>query len=505
MWIVCAGAKRSGSTLQYNILSRLVEETNLGMRIPHFKPDEFNTIRNTYGSKEGYKVIKAHVLTPSLQEVIDANETTVFHSYRDIRDVVVSYINKGWMGNENESISNCVSDYLAEYNSWIKLDTTIHSRKYEDFAFDLENEVMAYAEILQLDIDEEVAQRIAGELNLELLKKSQTHIDSDKAEERFNNKFHKDTLLHTNHIKDGSANQFLKELNGNQISLIESIAYHYLVDKGYALYWTQYDGFLSFAQHADDYIAWQLLGKKRTGVAVEVGAFDGLHLSNTCSFDQLGWHTVCLEPNPEIYKYLLANRPNAVNVNKAIVGTDDSKEIEFYSEEIGVLSGVTYDEEDIKKRYENRGLEYKEPKKLTVQAGTLSAILNEWNATQKKIDVISIDVEGFEMEVLKGLDLNEFDVKLFIIEANSEAERVAILKHFSAYPKYVHIGNNLQNLFIMKKGASKKKWMKQLEFENYFKVTQKHPVSEALSLNSVAPKFMKSVGFNKVQNQFKLF
>ena len=48
MWIICAGAKRSGSTLQYNLISNLVEKSGLGKRIPHFKTQEFSRVKNEF-------------------------------------------------------------------------------------------------------------------------------------------------------------------------------------------------------------------------------------------------------------------------------------------------------------------------------------------------------------------------------------------------------------------------------------------------------------------------
>ena len=83
-------------------------------------------------------------------------------------------------------------------------------------------------------------------------------------------------------------------------------------------------------------------------------------MSNSYSLEQLGWESICVEPNPEIFNYLVKNRPNSRNINCAV--TDSNiKELEFFIEETGVLSGCRYDEEDVKRRYANRGLEYKNP------------------------------------------------------------------------------------------------------------------------------------------------
>lgn len=505
MWIVCGGGKRSGSTLQYNIISKIVEESKKGKRLTHFKPEEFNKVKEQNSDYKGYKVFKTHSLTTKIKYEIESDNAIVFHCYRDIRDVVVSYINKGWISGNQASIIDAVDNYLKEHNAWQNYSTEINSRKYENFAFKLVDEIHYLSNVLNIKLNEEQINKISNDLNIESLKKSQDKISEDKLRQSSNQTFHQDTLLHTNHINDGSSGQFLKALSKSNISLIESLAYNYLVKNDYQLYWQEFDDFISYSQHADDYIAWQLLGKKKDGVVIEIGAFDGRHLSNSYALDQLGWKAVCVEPNPKIFTYLVNNRPSAINVNKAIVGDDTITEIDFYSEEIGVLSGCDYDEEDIKKRYKNRGLEYKAPEKLQVAASTFNKMLADLNLENTPIDLVSIDVEGFELEVLKGLDINKYRVKLFIIEANTLEEKATILNFFKAFPQYVLIGNNYQNLFILRKGAVRKKWLRTLGFQNYHKAVQQHPVDEKLTIDSVPPKFEKTPAYLRIQNYFNIF
>jgi FkbM family methyltransferase len=504
MWLVCAGAKRSGSTLQYNILASLVEESGTGKRISHFKQDEFAAVKEKHQNYSGFKVIKSHILSDELKNEIISGHAKVFHSFRDIRDVIVSYINKGWIDGSMSSITRSVGEYLKDYDTWVQIPQ-IYSRKYEEFAFNMKYEIGYYAQVLDLTISEKIIEDISKNLNLEQLKKSQGNIAKDKLKESYNNVFHEDTLLHINHIYDGSMNQFINSLNIAQISKIESIAYKYLISNNYKLKWTEYEDFVSFSQHADDYLAWQILGKRRRGVVVEVGAFDGHHLSNSYSLEQLGWQSICVEPNPDIFNILENNRPNSKNFDCAVVGDKSVQEIDFYSEEIGVLSGCDYDEEDVKKRYKNRGLVYKDPKKVKVKARTLSSILESAALNDNTIDVISVDVEGFEIEVLKGLRLDRFNVGLFIIEANTDNDINAILNYFKNYPKYVNIGSNRQNLFLLHKNWVNKDCLRNLDFENYIKAVQKHPINEELTLDSVPPKFVTTKDFQKLLRRFNLF
>lgn len=505
MWIICAGAKRSGSTLQYNFLSQIVERTDAGKRVEHFKPEEFPSMKLKFKEYEGFLVIKTHTLTNYILEEIYGGNAIVVHSYRDIRDVVVSYINKGWIGHNEDQIKGCVNQYLKENEDWTNLNTMLYSRKYENFAFDIAREVLYFADILKLNLDEADVVSIVNELRIENLKEKQNKIAEKNIRQSSGNRFDQETLLHTNHINDGSINQYIDNLSENEIVLIESISYDYLLKHEYNLYWTQTKEFISFSQHADDYIAWQLLGKPNNAIVVEVGAFDGRHLSNSYSFEMLDWNTLCIEPNSEIFNYLKQHRPNAINLNYAVVGDEKIKEIDFFIEDIGVLSGCNLDEEDVRRRYENRGIEYKEAKKIKVPGKTLNQILNESIPNQNEIDLVSIDVEGFELEVLKGLDLKKFNVKLFIIEANTAKEFELIQKFFNSHKDYVFVGNNYQNLFFVRKELLNRGILKNLNFDNYQKAKQLHPKGNKYVIDSRAPKFEKSREAIKIEKLFGIF
>jgi hypothetical protein len=57
-------------------------------------------------------------------------------------------------------------------------------------------------------------------------------------------------------------------------------------------------------------------------------------------------------------------------------------------------------------------------KEFLAPARTLNSILQACQAP-KKIDFLSLDVEGGEIEVLKGLDLNEFQFRYICVETRS--------------------------------------------------------------------------------------
>lgn len=58
-----------------------------------------------------------------------------------------------------------------------------------------------------------------------------------------------------------------------------------------------------YSQNGEDFLMWKLFDYIDTGFYIEVGAFDGIHFSNTYSFEKLGWKGICIEPHPKFFPY----------------------------------------------------------------------------------------------------------------------------------------------------------------------------------------------------------
>ena len=482
-WIICAGARRSGSTLYYNIVSKIVELSNSGLRTEYVKPEDFEQVYEKYNSYKGYKVFKTHKLTERMQEAV-GSEGMVFHTYRDVRDVVVSRINKGWLKNlTKESVRKVIDNYLTEYYDWIEcpvFKNNFHSRQYENFYDNIYDEILFVLEKLDIKLEESNLREIAAQLQIQNLKKAQTNnLQVGK------NTFDSTTLLHEDHVFSGATNQFKKVLSKEIVWWIEAGAASWLYLNGYSFEWPKNPkaNFVSFSQHADDYIAWCMLGQPMSGTIIEVGAFDGVHLSNSLSLELIGWNTVCIEPNPKFFKLLKSNRPRSANVNVAVVGNDEIERIDFYAEELGVLSGCKIDEADIKERYKKRGIDYESPEVISIDAMTLNEVIK--NHSIDEVDIISIDVEGFELEVLEGIDFTKTRPKLFIIEANNDKQLLEIKKFFDGGKGYRLLLKNRQNYFFCRTDIKMKR---SISFIKMLPGQQYHPSGRECTIPAIEPK-----------------
>lgn len=175
-----------------------------------------------------------------------------------------------------------------------------------------------------------------------------------------------------------------------------------------------------------------LLGRQHT--VVEIGANDGLHMSNSWFFERyLGWRSLCVEANPEVYKRLVQQRPDCINVN-ALVGRPQYEGqrlpyVSFYRPgaaqkgqtyrdwETGV-SGLESTQQDWLRRGGN-GTQHAKGARLQVRREMLplrafADIFAENNIT--RIDFLSVDVEGAEQLVLDSIDYTAVSIRAIVVE-----------------------------------------------------------------------------------------
>src|SRR5258705_7614869 len=94
-----------------------------------------------------------------------------------------------------------------------------------------------------------------------------------------------------------------------------------------------------FSQQGEDALLDRFFQQQPTGFFVDVGAFDGLHLSNTYIFEQRGWRGLCIEPTPMFFEMCVRNRPRSLCINVACVGSERGP-VTFQFEASGIFSGI---------------------------------------------------------------------------------------------------------------------------------------------------------------------
>src|SRR5687767_14863567 len=90
----------------------------------------------------------------------------------------------------------------------------------------------------------------------------------------------------------------------------------------------------------DRFLETEVFKGKRGGVFVDIGANDGITLSNTYFFEKYrDWTGICIEPIPAVFEKLRANR-KAICVNGCIAPSNGTAEFLWVSGAAEMLSGL---------------------------------------------------------------------------------------------------------------------------------------------------------------------
>jgi tetratricopeptide (TPR) repeat protein len=230
---------RGGSTVQYQIVTELIETRNLGISIGWIdRPTAqvLKTLDNVARRKDKFVVVKCHDYTPEAAKYIEEGFAKGIYIYRDLRDVTVSLANKFFNSVEEVLKSRTLPNILYNYYGWTALPGVMVSQ-YERSIFDLTKETLKICAHLEIDITEKAACKTAAKYSLDrqLAKIENFNYQQDGVFNQTNDFYDPLSQLHNRHIKSGKSGQWQEVLSTKQIAEIENIAYSWSIDRGYEL------------------------------------------------------------------------------------------------------------------------------------------------------------------------------------------------------------------------------------------------------------------------------
>jgi FkbM family methyltransferase len=208
---------------------------------------------------------------------------------------------------------------------------------------------------------------------------------------------------------------------------------------------------LFYGQNGEDFLLWEYFGRRKQGFFIDVGAFDGIYMSNSFCFERQGWNGICIEPTPRYAELCRAHRPGSICLPVACVGNEGLEEVEFREEALGLVSGITAEPDDpgLRNTYRSFHTEFQGFNRIRVKAATLNSILEEQLPFGTVIDFISLDVEGTETDVLRGLDIERYRPRVFVIEANTGPELEDLKDYLCAGFGYLLARQHTWNYFFL--------------------------------------------------------
>jgi FkbM family methyltransferase len=168
----------------------------------------------------------------------------------------------------------------------------------------------------------------------------------------------------------------------------------------------------SYSQAAEDLLAALYLRRSENITYVDVGCCFPADISNTYFFYERGGAGVCIDPNPDLIADFAEIRPRDTFVNSGV--SNKPGNLTYYRFNKNVFNTFCKD------RYEAVVAKGKEPiDAIAVPVNPLTDILAaaDWrNRFGANIDLLTVDVEGFEWQVISSLDLNYARPRLVVME-----------------------------------------------------------------------------------------
>ncbi|GAB6283127.1 MAG: hypothetical protein STSR0008_18830 [Ignavibacterium sp.] len=177
----------------------------------------------------------------------------------------------------------------------------------------------------------------------------------------------------------------------------------------YEKYFTGYK-MKSYAQEGEDIILLRYFDKKKDGFYVDVGAHHPKRFSNTYLFYKMGWKGINIEPRPGSKKLFNKVRPRDINLELAI--SDSAQNLNYYIFNDPALK--TFDS-NLSELY-IKNSKYKIIDNKSLNTIKLSDVLDKYLPERIKINILSIDTEGFDFNVLKSNDGQKFTPEIILVE-----------------------------------------------------------------------------------------
>ncbi|NCQ13074.1 SAM-dependent methyltransferase [Candidatus Falkowbacteria bacterium CG10_big_fil_rev_8_21_14_0_10_37_18] len=167
----------------------------------------------------------------------------------------------------------------------------------------------------------------------------------------------------------------------------------------------------SYAQFGEDVVLSTFLNEKKIvkGFYVDIGAYQPKKFSNTFFYYKKGWKGINIDAKPGSMELFKRERKRDINLELGV--SNEKNKLDFY-----IFSESAYNtfSKDLVDSYVSRGILFN--KQVIVETLRLEHILDKYLPIGQKIDFMSIDVEGLDLEVLESNNWNKYKPNYILIE-----------------------------------------------------------------------------------------
>jgi FkbM family methyltransferase len=194
---------------------------------------------------------------------------------------------------------------------------------------------------------------------------------------------------------------------------------------------------ISFAQNREDIILSSFFLNKKKGFYVDIGANDPKDDSVTKYFYDIGWNGINVEPSPMLFERLQVHRKRDINLNIGISNKEGVLNFREY-EGHGLSTFSEQRKGELAQNQESYTTKYKD---YAVKVLKLKDVIKQY-CSDKHIDFMKIDVEGYEYEVIESNDWSQYRPSVLCIESNHMNKDWTIMLSKNNYYKVYNDGLN---------------------------------------------------------------
>ena len=164
---------------------------------------------------------------------------------------------------------------------------------------------------------------------------------------------------------------------------------------------------ISYSLTSIDLLIAHIFKNQKKGFFVDVGCNHPVYNNNTYLMYKKGWRGINIDLDKKSIDLFNLYRKYDCNRNIAVSSKFEDAELYFYHEK-SPINTINKKSADFQKA---------QPKVIKkIKTHTLNSIITGSPFFDKKIDFLTVDVEGHELEVLKGFDFKKYSPKIIVIE-----------------------------------------------------------------------------------------
>ena len=202
---------------------------------------------------------------------------------------------------------------------------------------------------------------------------------------------------------------------------------------------------LSYSLSGVDLLIDYIFKNKKYGFYIDIGCNHPVYSNNTYLLYKRGWKGINIDLDAKSIELFNNFRKNDVNINAALSSSVKDIDLYFYHDKSPINT--------INKA--NTLIHIDKPKIKKIKTQSLNDILINSNFSNVEIDFISIDVEGHELEVLKGINFDKYIPKIISIEYLDTSLKRIELKNF----KLENVLNSKIYKFLLEKNYRLVNWL----------------------------------------------